>query len=325
MMKSTLRAPYLVALALSSSLGLAACSMNSAAPLLPARSPLQPAARVSPDTFGSWVYTCDISTALCLTYTLAGTTPTLDQTLQFSGNPSGQFATTPGKWYVAERTASAAAVYKSTLTGPTGPTETLSDTGDSPSDVTVNVAHGIVAIANLYNEHDGSNTVTVYAGGAKAPTRKLHFVPPGGKGGYGIGVATDSSGDCFFSVDDAGLIKFDIVKYTGCNGTGSIVFTSAADTSAGGLAFDGSNNLYFVDNSFEQIYRCTGTTNCKVIASGFQNITFIRFDKGWKHLWTTDKNASKLYALNPLTGHKVSTTTESVGMTSLSIAPGPTY
>ena len=313
-------------LAIAAALGLAACSSHSAAPLLPSVAEPQRLLTAGPNTgFGSWAYTCLVSTDGCPLYTVSGTSPTLYENANINGNPVGEFATTAGNWYVALKTMYQVVVYKSTASGPTGPYLTLNDPNEIPDDVTVNTAHKMVVVGHLYTESGNRMSMSVFLNGAKTPTKKLYFSAPGGKGGYGIGVATDSSGNCYFSVDDAGLLKFDVVKFTACGGSGKIVYTSAADTSAGGLALDGSNNLYFVDTTDEYIYRCKGTSSCKVLAKGFQGIIFVRFDAGWKHLWTTDGKASKLYALNPTTGAVLSSTTEINSAGSLALAPGPAY
>ena len=324
-MSNWLRSSLALASILSIGALAAACSMRSSVPLLPGGAALQHADGINPDSFGTWAYTCSTNASVCPLYTVQGTTPKFKTSFALSGNPGGEFATATGSWYVTLRASDVVAVYKSTGSGPTGPTETLTNPGKSPDDVTANPSKGLVAVSNLYAASDGTNTIAVYLKGAKTPARTLHFTAPGGKNGFGIGVATDSSGNCFATIDDIALIEFYVVKYTGCTGKGKIVFTSAKDTSAGGVALDGSNNLYFVDNSYDVIYRCTGTANCKTIGSSFQNITFIRFDNGWKHLWTTDSSTSMLYAIDPTTGKILSATSEPTAANTLAIAPGPAH
>ncbi len=314
---------------LTAALALSACSSHGATPMMPQALPPLGAgpAQVNPgpDAFGSWAYTCSINASVCPLYTVSGSAASYSSTLSVAGNPSGAFATTAGKWYVALRSTQDVAVYKSTSSGPANTGITLSDAGQQPADVAVNTAHGLVVVSNLTADSHNVNSLSVYAHNATTPTRALHFTAPGGGGGYGVGVATDSAGNCYWAVDDANAFVFYIVDFAACKGKGTIVFTSGKFDSAGGVALDGSNDLYFVDNTNQKIYRCTGTGNCKIIAGGFQNITFVRFDDGWHHLWTTDSSAAKLYALDPATGHKLSTTSEPTAANSLAIAPGPAY
>ncbi len=310
----------------AAAISLSACSARN--PVV-APAPIRPAQQAGqealppPTGFGSWLYTCDTKSALCSLYTVVGTTPTFYGNDNFTGNPSGSFATTAGQWYVAERTNAVVAVYKSTSAGPSGPNTLLSDPGNVPNDVAVNTAHGIVAVADVYTD-SGGNRVPVYVNGATSPTRILHFNNPNGNG-FGGGIATDGAGNCYYSVSSVMSKVFYVVEFTGCNGSPKIVFTSSANDTPGGLALDGSNNLYFVDVTSQSIYRCTGTSSCHVIAKGFTAISTVRFDKGWRHLWTTDDTTEYLYAMRPATGHIITKTRGSYFGNGMALAPGPSW
>ena len=294
------------------------------APARPSQFAAQNVKLPQPNSFGTWLYTCQTSSALCSYYTRVGTMPTFYGNGNFTGNPDGTFATTAGLWYVAERSNNVVAVYKSTSTAPSGPIATLTASSDVPTDVAVNTAHGIVAVANVYTD-SGGNNVSVYVNGATSPTRTLQFFGPGSTGGFGAGIATDSAGNCYYSVSNVQHKVFYVVEFAACNGAGTIVYTSTANDTPGGLALDGSNNLYFVDVTSQSIYRCTGTSSCHVIAKGFTAISTVRFDKGWRHLWTTDVSTEYLYAMNPSTGHIITKTRGGFFGNSIALAPGPSY
>src|SRR5579863_2473848 len=134
---------------------LAACSMHSTLPepSSSARSDISTVRDTfSPTAFGNWVYTCAIGPSTCPLYTLSGTKPTYKSAFPITGKPSSSFATSAGKWYVVLRSKASVVVYNSTAAGPTGPTATLSDPGESTVDVAVNATDKVVAVAHLYPE-----------------------------------------------------------------------------------------------------------------------------------------------------------------------------
>ncbi len=300
-------------------------SACSGGPSAPGPSPLLPMAAMHESAgIGSWLYTCAASTGNCETYTVSGTALTFKSTLTPPGRPLGGFATTAGRWYEALVSADEAVTYSSTANGPVGPKGTLADTGAMPIDVTVNTAHKLVAVSNEFGANNGPANVKVFLNGAKTPSRTLHYVPSGGQGA-GFGVATDSQGNCYWMVDDLKNFNADVVEFLNCAGNAKVLVTTPKDDAAGGLAVDGSDNLYYVDQA-NGVFKCTGTKNCKQLATGFNTATFIRFDAGWKHLWLTDTGTAQIIALNPSTGAVESTTAEQGGAApGLALAPGPAY
>ena len=320
MNKAVWRIAVLAAVALAS-----ACSAPGSAPApLPVLDASSVSQSFAPSGFGSWLYTCSASTGTCATYTVSGTALTYKKTLTPPGRPLGGFATATGTWYEALVSASDAVTYKSTTGGPSGPTSTLADTGAAPIDVAVNTAKKLVVVSNEFGANHGPANVEVYLNGAKTPTRTLNFVPKGGQG-VGFGVATDSRGNCYWMVDDTKNFNADVVEFVGCTGNAKLLVTTPKFGAAGGVAVDGSNNLYYVDQS-NGVYKCTGTKSCVQLAGGFSTPVFIRFDAGWKNLWLTDTGSGQIFALNPSTGAIESTTPENGGAApGLALAPGPAH
>lgn len=293
-------------------------------PPLTAQAASDPVQSHAPSGFGSWLYTCSAASGDCKLYTVSGTKLTYSQIVTPPGRPLSGFATAAGKWYEALISTSDVVTYTSTGKGPTGPTSTLQDTGALPIDVVANTAHKLVAVSNEFGANNGPPNVEVYLNGATSPTRSVTYTPKGGKGA-GFGVATDSHGNCFWMVDDLNNFNADVVEFTGCAGSAKLVVATPRNGAAGGLAVDGSDNLYYVDQS-NGVYKCAGTTNCKKLAGGFQDPTDIRFDAGWKHLWLTDTGSAKIIAIDPATGKVLSRTTEVAGPApGLALAPGPAY
>ena len=82
-----------------------------------------------------------------------------------------------------------------------------------------------------------------------------------------------------------------IVEFAGCNGTGSLL--KSGILKAGGLAFDQSGNLYYVDQ-LTGIYKCTGpSSSCAIFTplgvGGLVIPTNINFDNSNPaNLWVAD-------------------------------------
>ena len=106
----------------------------------------------------------------------------------------------------------------------------------------------------------------------------------------GEGIAIDSNGNCYWSFNDPKRLTGSIVEFAGCNGSGTL-FKSGI-LSVGGLAFDRSGNLYYVDQLLG-IFKCKGPSSCSlftpVILGGLILPTNINFDNAKpQNLWVAD-------------------------------------
>ncbi len=255
-----------------------------------------------------------------------GTTLTLEETLTTDINhPDGMVASTSSGLYVANSLASNVLYYKVTSSGiPSTPTAILGDSGQYPYDVDVDAGKKLVAVSNYTTTGFGSGSVSLYKGAVTSPTGTL-----GVTGNvHGIGVAIDKVGNCFWSYESTSSSPSGtIVEFPKCKGTATTIATGLGF--AGGMAFDASNNLYYVDQSVAAVYKCVGTSSCGVFASGFSDPVFINFDSKWAHLWLDDEGTGDIYALDPATGTVLSTTTVPGGAsnppTGVAPIPGSKY
>src|SRR3984957_8528631 len=130
----------------------------------------------------------------------------------------------------------------------------------------------------------GGNTITVLAAGAKAP---YYLSDPDAMQGNGL--AFDSRGNCYWSVtlnDGKGTVRVD--EFTGCAGAAQHLTIPGSPL---WLAFDGSDDLYYVDFAIDKssgIYRCARFSNCKLAFGRGTESRAIRFDRGWQHLYVAD-------------------------------------
>jgi hypothetical protein len=174
--------------------------------------------------------------------------------------PMGLVSTPAGRLYVANSGDSNVLVYRSTHRGPQGPVATLSDGGQVPVNVAVRPDRHVVAVSNASTTGNGAGSVSVYLHGATAPSRTLTY---GKDPIQGEGVALDSSGNCFWSFNDPVTLTGSVVEFANCKGTGTPIVTGLFKS--GGLAFDRSQNLYYVDQ-LAGLFKCTGTSDCSLLA-----------------------------------------------------------
>jgi DNA-binding beta-propeller fold protein YncE len=164
--------------------------------------------------------------------------------------------------------------------------------------------------------------VELYAHGSTTPTGTLGVTGTA----YGLGIAFDRGGNCYWSYDTAPLGPGNIVEFPKCRGSAKPIATVGV---AAGLAFNEANDLFYVDQQAGTVNRCSGNTSCHVLASGFSAPWGMNFDAGWKHLWLTDFGTATIYALNPKTGAILSTTPAEGGASNppfgIAAAPGPKY
>jgi hypothetical protein len=142
-------------------------------------------------------------------------------------------------------------------------------------------------------------------------TQSLYVLRPGsgpqqltdGDNEFGSGVAFDSHGNCYWSIQltgGSGLSRID--EFAGCAGTPKPVHARGNPRS---LAFDGADNLYYADDTPQAdsgIYRCTGTTHCAIAFAKRRSAVSIRFDQGWQHLYADDVDGPTITRYDVATG-----------------------
>ncbi|MBV8067768.1 MAG: hypothetical protein JO113_07305 [Candidatus Eremiobacteraeota bacterium] len=231
--------------------------------------------------------------------------------------PQGTIVTPNGWWYLANGGDANVLIYRSTRKGPNGPVGSLDDSGEVPDNVSVTGDRNLVAVSNAVSAGSGTGSVSVYVNRESRPSRILSY---GSDQLAGQGVAIDPQGNCYWSFNDVSSPSKvgSIVGFANCSGAGSPVVSGIV--SAGGMAFDHSGNLYYVDEA-AGIYKCQKTSSCKLLASGFGLPTNINFDSKQKHLWVADATGY-IDAVNPQTG-KIEFQTISVGGDPYGIAPSP--
>ncbi len=212
--------------------------------------------------------------------------------------PMGTVATPSDLWYVANSGDSNILVYNTTRTGPKSLEATLSDEHEVPVNVAVNPTRQIVAVSNGSNMGSGAGSLSIYLNGADNPSRTLSYRSDPIQG---EGVAIDPSGNCYWSFNDSKTLTGSIVKFAGCNGGGTLL--QSLIFKAGGMAFDKSGNLYYVDQ-LAGIYKCEGSSSCKIFTplggiAGLVIPTNINFDNSSpQNLWVADAGGY-IDAVNP--------------------------
>lgn len=211
-------------------------------------------------------------------------------TMGFS-SPMGMVTTRDGWWYIANSGASDVLVYRTTHEGPQGPKTTLSDDGQVPVNVNVTPGRQLVAVSNGSTTAGGAGSVSVYVNRQHEPSRILTY---GTDPVQGEGIAIDSHGNCYWSFNDPKTLTGSIVEFAGCNGSGALF--KPGILRAGGLAFDHSGNLYYVDQLLG-IFKCSRSSSCSIFApvglSGLILPANINFDNQHpQNLWVADAAGS---------------------------------
>jgi DNA-binding beta-propeller fold protein YncE len=202
--------------------------------------------------------------------------------------PMGMMTTRGGWWYIANSGASDVLVYHATRQG-IDLKATLSDDGQVPVNVSVSPDRQLVAVSNGSTTTGSAGSVSVYVNGAQAPSRTLTY---GTDPVQGEGVAIDAHGNCYWSFNDPAKLIASIVMFAGCSGSGTL-FKSGI-LRAGGMAFDRSGNLYFVDQLLG-IFKCSGSSSSScgifspVLLGGLILPANINFDnRDPQNLWVAD-------------------------------------
>jgi hypothetical protein len=201
--------------------------------------------------------------------------------------PMGMITTPDGRLYVANSGDSDVLVYRSSRKGPEGPIATLRDDGNLPVNVAATPNRRLVAVSNASNTSGGAGSVSVYLNRKDKPSRVLTY---GSDPIQGQGIAIDSSGNCYWSFNDPATLTGSIVEFAGCNGNGVLFKSGILD--AGGMAFDQSGDLFYVDQPLG-IYRCDGgSCGIWLSVSGLGGLILpknINFDNSSpQNLWIAD-------------------------------------
>jgi len=239
----------------------------------------------------------------------------LEKLTEFLSGPKGTKVTPNGWWYVANSVLSNVTVYRSTPHGPKGPLESLEDRQEVPADVDMTADRRLVAVANATTTGGGPGSVSIYLDQQIHHSRLLRY---GSALLTGFGVALDPKRNCYFSFNQLGLVGGSIVEFPKCNGSGRLV--TSGIVVAGGLRFDAAGNLYYIDQA-KGIYKCSGTSNCSLFATGFVLPLNLNFDQHQEHLWVAD-GAGFVDAVDPQSGKILSYTVPLTGPP-FAVAPSP--
>lgn len=236
---------------------------------------------------GSWIYLAQFYDHDLSVYHRSGLSLTYKESLtQGVSGPLGTVTTVNGWWYVANSGHSNVLIYRTKKSGPVGPKDSLDDYGQVPVNVDVTSNRRLVAVSNGSTASGGAGSVSIYLDRQIEPSRILTY---GSDVLQGEGVAIDHRGNCYWSFND-GQHGGSIVEFPGCAGSGSVVVSTIA--SAGGIAFDQRDDLFYVDQT-NGVFKCKkGTTQCgnlvPVGPSGLGLPKNINFDYKSKYLWVAD-------------------------------------
>jgi hypothetical protein len=266
-----------------------------------------------------WIYTAQFYGDDLGVYRQGHGTLSFSEELTYGvSGPQGTVTTRSGWWYVANGGDQDVLVYKTTNTGPSGPLDTLQDAGEIPGNVSVTSSRNLVAVSNESSASGGPGGVSVYLNRSAVPNRTLTY---GNDLVQGEGVAVDRNDDCFWSFNDLSKGGGSIVEFPGCIEQGVVIATGLGF--AGGLVFDQSGNLYYIDQT-AGIYACKKVASCSLFATGFGDPVNLNFEMKQKYLWVADATGY-IDAVDPKTG-KIVLTKQAVGGSSdppIGIAPAP--
>ena len=308
-MRTTLFVLFMTALAGCSANGSGASSAIQ--PVTPALQREAPAAKAG----GTVVYSCQAVESICDVFTLNGQIiGSLSSTNGLNG-PQGTRADPSGNWYIANAMDHNILEFSAKGKALLG---TLKDKGALPVDVAV--GGNVVGVANQSGPGQTSASVSVYVNGATKPTR--HLTDPAAA--QGVGIAFDSHGNCFWSYALSNA-QGRIDEFQGCAGAPQTLDITTG--LAGGLAFDGQDNLYYIDATFG-VYSCSGITMCGArFTSGFSHPLYLNFNKTRADLWISDLGTSTIREIDLATG----TTVHSFGFSpsnppfGVATGPGPKF
>lgn len=226
-------------------------------------------------------------------YKRSGFTLTPLTTISYGvSGPQGSVATVNGFVYVSNGGHSNVLVYRVKKKKiPKVPIETLDDYGQDPVNVAATPNRNLVAVSNGMTVTGGAGSVSVYLSRQSEPYRVLTY---GSDQLQGEGAAIDHQGNCFWSFNDPNTQSGSIVEFTGCSGNGTVIVSGIPST--GGIAFDQSDDLYYINqiskgSLADGVYACLKLSNCGPFVTGskyFTQPTNMNFDYKGKALWVAD-------------------------------------
>jgi len=242
-----------------------------------------------PNAKNDYVYSCHYYGSDCRIFNLSGQqTGQLTATADGLSNPQGTDVGKKGHWYIANTGASNVPEYNA---GGAKLLQTLSDSGQYPVDVATH-PHGVV-VSNIYTTSFTAGSVDVFNG--NSTTASYSLTDPNAF--QGIGVTYDKAGNCYWSYNDnSGIGQID--EFPKCASGASPINLGLSLGFAGGIAFDGSDNLWYSDQ-LSGLYKCNGTSNCTQVLTGFSDGLMINFNKSWKTLYVADAGAGNIDSVNP--------------------------
>ena len=269
---------------------LSACGQSAGVPLGAQTSAnaalMQPAKGKGSHGGGGIIYTAQLYGNEVQIYRQQGSQLNLEGTLSSGvSSPQGSVTTRSGWLYVANTGNEDVLVYGKKVKSGGYPTDILEDYGENPVNVDVDSSRNLVAVSNAGTSSQ-TGSVSVYVDRAAAPSRMLTY---GSDILQGYGIALDKTGNCYWGVYDSTIGSGYIVEFPACSDPGSIVVPNVGD--AGGLAFDQSGDLFYVDRSSSTpaIVACKHTSNCKTYKFNQLvkpiNLNFNAHDKA---LWVAD-------------------------------------
>lgn len=204
--------------------------------------------------------------------------------------PQGMMSTVNGWWYVANGGDSNVLIYQTKKKSGPVSSGSLDDKGQDPVNVALTPDRNLVAVSN-YGSASAPGSVSVYLNRSNEPYRMLTY---GSDLIEGMGVATDHQGNCYWSFNDPKSGSGSVVEFANCTGGGTLILSGIPV--AGGLAFDQSGNLYYVNEVSSGgysngVYQCTKTSlPCPLLTpkAKFGLPTNINFDYKGKNLWVAD-------------------------------------
>ena len=213
-----------------------------------------------------------------------GLTPYETLTSGFSA-PMGMVATPDGRWYIANSRIQtswfiARRVRDPRDLRPARVPEKFRSTSTLPPN------RQLVAVSNGSTTGSGAGSVSVYLNRQDRPSRilTLETIPSGARASQLTRAATVTG-----TLNDPRKLTGSIVKLASCNGSGTL--SRSGILRAGGLAFDHSGNLYYVDQLLG-IFKCYGWSYGLLAPMGVGGLIIprnINFDNGSpQSLWVAD-------------------------------------
>jgi len=243
-----------------------------------------------------------------------------------TSNPQGDVVTADGILLIAD-TGNSTIDSKSVKGGAL--TTCVSEPGQWPVFVDATEGATLIAISNINTTHGGAGSLAVAKGCGSAPAVLPNYNDDAVQG---IGVAINGKGDCYWTYNDSTIGGGYVAKYTGCAGTGLKLpqyglYAGTAMNAAGGIAFDGQDNMYLNDQT-QGIWECTLSSNYDSCSEavytgiqGYEDNLGLNFSKDWKYLFWSDIDGNEIcYTPTPVTNSQTCVK-NSLGTAPFGVAP----